>query len=92
MASLRGLSRSDICIRAPAPCAGQRRQIANIDDGCHRSALHPRGATELEGQAIDLLLNNAGIIGPRGQAVGNIDYDAWAEVLTVNTMGPMRGR
>lgn len=47
-------------------------------------------ATELDGQAIDLLLNNAGIIGPRGQTIGNIDYEAWAEVLAVNTMGPMR--
>jgi NAD(P)-dependent dehydrogenase (short-subunit alcohol dehydrogenase family) len=47
-------------------------------------------ATELDGEAIDLLLNNAGVIGPRGQAIGNIDYDAWAEVLAVNTMGPMR--
>ena len=44
----------------------------------------------LDGQAIDLLLNNAGIIGPRGQTIGNIDYEAWAEVLAVNTMGPMR--
>jgi len=47
-------------------------------------------ATELGGQAIDLLLNNAGIIGPRGQTIGNIDYDAWKEVLDVNTLGPMR--
>jgi NAD(P)-dependent dehydrogenase (short-subunit alcohol dehydrogenase family) len=47
-------------------------------------------ATELDGQAIDLLLNNAGIIGPQGQTIGNIDYEAWAEVLAVNTMGPMR--
>ena len=47
-------------------------------------------ATELDGQPIDLLLNNAGIIGPRSQTIGNIDYAAWAEVLAVNTMGPMR--
>jgi NAD(P)-dependent dehydrogenase (short-subunit alcohol dehydrogenase family) len=47
-------------------------------------------AAELEGQAIDLLLNNAGVGGPRGQTIGNIDYDAWANVLNVNTMGPMR--
>jgi NAD(P)-dependent dehydrogenase (short-subunit alcohol dehydrogenase family) len=47
-------------------------------------------AIELDGQAIDLLLNNSGIIGPHGQTIGNIDYDAWAEVLEVNTMGPMR--
>jgi len=47
-------------------------------------------ADELDGQAIDLLLNNAGIIGPRGQTIGNIDYKAWAEVFAINTMGPMR--
>jgi NAD(P)-dependent dehydrogenase (short-subunit alcohol dehydrogenase family) len=47
-------------------------------------------AAKLAGQAIDLLLNNAGIGGPRGQSVGNIDYEAWAKVLDVNTMGPMR--
>jgi NAD(P)-dependent dehydrogenase (short-subunit alcohol dehydrogenase family) len=28
--------------------------------------------------------------GPRGQGVGNIDYEAWAKVLDVNTMGPLR--
>jgi NAD(P)-dependent dehydrogenase (short-subunit alcohol dehydrogenase family) len=47
-------------------------------------------AAKLAGQAIDLLLNNSGIGGPRGQSVGNIDYEAWAKVLDVNTMGPMR--
>ena len=47
-------------------------------------------AEELDGAAIDLLLNNAGVGGARGQSVGNIDYDAWAKVLDVNTMGPMR--
>jgi len=47
-------------------------------------------AGELDRQAIDVLINNAGIIGPRGQSIGNIDYEAWAEVLAVNTMGPMR--
>jgi NAD(P)-dependent dehydrogenase (short-subunit alcohol dehydrogenase family) len=47
-------------------------------------------AAQLDGQAIDLLLNNAGIGGPRGQTIGNIDYEAWMKVLDVNTMGPMR--
>ena len=45
-------------------------------------------AAELDRQAIDLLLNNAGIGGPRGQTIGNIDYKAWARVLDVNTVGP----
>jgi NAD(P)-dependent dehydrogenase (short-subunit alcohol dehydrogenase family) len=47
-------------------------------------------AAELDGQAIDLLLNNAGVGGVRGQTIGNIDYEAWANVLDANTMGPMR--
>jgi NAD(P)-dependent dehydrogenase (short-subunit alcohol dehydrogenase family) len=45
-------------------------------------------AAELDGQAIDLLLNNAGVGGVRGQTIGNIDYEAWAKVLDANTMGP----
>jgi NAD(P)-dependent dehydrogenase (short-subunit alcohol dehydrogenase family) len=47
-------------------------------------------AAELDDQAIDLLINNAGVMGARGQTIGNIDYDAWAKVLDANTMGPMR--
>jgi NAD(P)-dependent dehydrogenase (short-subunit alcohol dehydrogenase family) len=47
-------------------------------------------AAELDGQAIDLLLNNAGVTGAQGQIIGYIDYEAWAKVLDANTMGPMR--
>ena len=54
------------------------------------SASVKAAAAELDGQAIDLLLNNAGVGGARGQTIGNIDYKAWAKVLDVNTMGPLR--
>ena len=47
-------------------------------------------AAELDGKAIDVLVNNAGVGGPRGQSIGNIDYETWARVLDVNTLGPMR--
>lgn len=47
-------------------------------------------AKKLEDQAIDLLLNNAAIMGPRNQTIGNINYKAWAEVFAINTMGPVR--
>ena len=47
-------------------------------------------ARELEDEAIDLLINNAGVIGPRGLTLGSLDYDAWLEVLEVNTLAPMR--
>jgi len=47
-------------------------------------------AAELSGQPIDLLLNNAGVGGPRSERIGSVDYAAWARVLDANTLGPMR--
>ena len=47
-------------------------------------------ADGLKGEAIDLLLNNAGVGGPPGQRIGGFDYAAWAKVLDTNTLGPMR--
>src|SRR5262249_61296982 len=41
-------------------------------------------------QAIDLLLNNACVMGPRGQTIRKIDHDAWAKVHCANNAGPMR--
>jgi NAD(P)-dependent dehydrogenase (short-subunit alcohol dehydrogenase family) len=50
-----------------------------------------RAAAEgLKGEAIDLLLNNAGIGGPPAQRIGSLDYAAWAKVLDTNALGPMR--
>ena len=43
---------------------------------------------QLKDAAIDVLINNAGIGGPRGQTTGNVDYTAWDHVLDVNTIGP----
>ena len=47
-------------------------------------------AAVLKGKAIDLLLNNAGVMGPRNERIGGLDYAAWAKVLDANTLGPMR--
>ncbi|MEQ8193449.1 MAG: SDR family oxidoreductase [Rhodospirillales bacterium] len=47
-------------------------------------------AKSLKREAIDVLINNAGIHGPRPSRLGGIDYDAWAEVFRINTMGPMK--
>ncbi len=46
--------------------------------------------TKIRGGAIDVLINSAGITGKPGQKTGNVDYDSWAQVLDVNTMGPLR--
>jgi len=83
--------------RDPASVSKVRRPIETSDGKLRMLAMDvtdpasvEAAAIELDGQAIDLLLNNAGIIGPQGQTIGNIDYEAWAEVLAVNTMGSMR--
>jgi NAD(P)-dependent dehydrogenase (short-subunit alcohol dehydrogenase family) len=44
----------------------------------------------LQGQAVDVLLNTAGITGRPAQTEGDIDYASWAQVFDVNTMGPAR--
>jgi NAD(P)-dependent dehydrogenase (short-subunit alcohol dehydrogenase family) len=44
----------------------------------------------MAGEAIDLLINNAGIYGPRDLPFDALDYDAWEQVLRTNLMGPMR--
>ncbi|MGE0032059.1 MAG: SDR family oxidoreductase [Steroidobacteraceae bacterium] len=54
------------------------------------SATVRAAAKALGRQPIDLLLNNAGVGGPPGQQLGNLDYAAWTRVLDINTLGPMR--
>ena len=46
-------------------------------------------AQQLRDSPIDILLNNAGIYGPRDVAFGNVDAAAWRQVLEVNTIAPM---
>ncbi len=50
------------------------------------------------GKPIDILINNAGVPGPRGpnneklndQKFGTLNYEAWLDVMNVNTLGPIR--
>jgi NAD(P)-dependent dehydrogenase (short-subunit alcohol dehydrogenase family) len=54
------------------------------------SASLGQAAATIDGEPIDILLNTAGIIGVPNQTAGNMDYKSWAEVLNINTMGPLR--
>ena len=81
------------CCRNPdgagdlAAVAGEVEIFAlDVDDGASVAAL----AGMLKGRAIDVLINNAGIMGQRDAARGSIDYDAWAGCMATNVMGPMR--
>ena len=54
-------------------------------------------ASELRGQPIDVLINNAGLYGPRpgidddpGQLFGHMDYAKWKQLIAVNTLAPFK--
>lgn len=61
------------------------RHRLDVTDGLRVHGL----ARELADEAIDLLVNNAGIFGPR-RGFGETDYDDWLKVLAVNTLAPLR--
>ncbi len=44
---------------------------------------------QLEGRPIDVLINNAGIYGPRGTPIGELEGEDWAKVLQVNCIAPI---
>ena len=46
-------------------------------------------AQRLSDQPIDILLNNAGIYGPKGIGFGEVEPSVWREVLEVNTIAPL---
>ncbi|MBT8441155.1 MAG: SDR family oxidoreductase, partial [Gammaproteobacteria bacterium] len=48
-------------------------------------------AAEYEGQPIDLLVNNAAILGPLPeQKIGGLDYELFQQVMAINVYGPMK--
>lgn len=57
----------------------------DITDGLRVAGL----ARELADEAIDVLLNNAGVYGPRS-GFGETDFDDWLDVLKINTIAPLR--
>jgi NAD(P)-dependent dehydrogenase (short-subunit alcohol dehydrogenase family) len=74
---------------------GGRLSIAELDVavGASIDAL----ARRLEGVAVDVLINNAGVFGPLGwpegarlQSISGMDYDLWENMLRINVLGPFR--
>lgn len=43
----------------------------------------------LNGEAIDILLSNAGVYGPKNTAFGDVDGPEWASVLQINAIAPL---
>lgn len=46
-------------------------------------------AEKLSGEAIDVLINNAGIYGPRPVTMDSVDFEAWDGVFRTNAMAPL---
>lgn len=89
---------ADAGYRVHAACRapGRAEALASLGEGVTLHALdvtdHRRIealAADLKGEAIDILINNAGIYG-EGQEFGKIDYAAWERVMRVNTLAPLK--
>ncbi len=61
-------------------------EALDVTDGAAIAAI----AAKYKDRPIDVLINNAGISGRRGQALGSLDYDDYRVVLETNTIAPMR--
>ena len=89
--------------RVYATCRSPERalELARLA-GEHRDtlSLHPLDVSEprhiralqqvLAGEPLDLLINNAGVLGPKDQGFGHTDADAWLYTLRVNTIAPLK--
>ncbi|MDK2596139.1 SDR family oxidoreductase [Pseudoalteromonas obscura] len=47
-------------------------------------------ALSLASRPIDVVINNAGLYGPKGYGFGNCDVDAWRSVMEVNAIAPAK--
>lgn len=85
------------CCRTPASAdelnqlaqaSGDRITVHTLDVDSSQSVAALK--TELGDVVLDVLINNAGVMGQRNAERGSIDYDAWAGAMNTNVMGPMR--
>lgn len=86
------------CCRSPER-ANELNELARASNG--RVSVHPLDVSKwdsvlslakaLQGEKIDILLNNAGVYGDESHAdFGKIDYEKWTATFAANVMGPMR--
>ncbi len=79
------------CCRAPAEATQLNALSGDIE--VHRLDVAEFAAVgalaeRLDGEPLDVLVNNAGIYGRR-QSLGAIDYEGWTEVLRTNALAPV---
>ncbi|XSC42587.1 SDR family oxidoreductase [Bradyrhizobium sp. RDT10] len=67
--------------------SGSRVRIMELDVGDEGSIARLKHA--LADQPIDILINNAGILGPKAQSANSINAEGWIATLRVNALAPM---
>ncbi len=78
------------CCRKPAKAkelSALDVRVMELDIGDAQSA--SRLAQALAGEAIDILINNAGFFGPEKQSASECDYDGFAYTFRTNSIGPL---
>ena len=63
-------------------------EVHGLDVTDHRQV--DRLASELGGRPFDVLINNAGVYGPRGVSAADMDYAEWESVLRTNALSPFK--
>ena len=66
--------------------AGDRLEIVPLDVS---NSVMLNNLPHIISEPVDILINNAGVYGPRDKSVGQIDPHEWNEVLKVNTIAPL---
>jgi NAD(P)-dependent dehydrogenase (short-subunit alcohol dehydrogenase family) len=72
--------------RKPAPGSGFDERALEVDDATSVAAF----AAAFAGRPVDVLINNAGVIGPERQSATDMDFEGLAETFAVNTIAPLR--
>jgi NAD(P)-dependent dehydrogenase (short-subunit alcohol dehydrogenase family) len=79
---------------------GKSAELSKLAKAHTSLSLHPLDVTDeaglrslvsdLQGEPIDILLNNAGTMGPAEQSLGRIDYAGMVQTFVSNTVAPLR--
>ena len=83
------------CCRSPENATELSRALEGRDaqihklDICDQDSINDLQA-KLVDEPLDILLNNAGIMGGDIQSFGNINYADWEQALKTNTIAPLR--
>lgn len=83
------------CCRRPEAATALGEALLGRDGLVHRLDVTDHGTIHaldeaLEDEALDIVVNNAGIIGGDRQAFGAVDYAMWERTIETNVFGPYR--